>query len=156
MIALNFCYVLCHKVERFALSSCYILRQKFLHFALSFASNVTVFCDTKVVTFQVVTFLVKSCYHCALLLHFVTKVLAFYMVPFASMCTFCISVKKRSVKKTFETSTGFQPVTSAIPVQRSNQLSYEATTGRTGQFAVYPSRDSNLWPLRYRCSTLTN
>ena len=32
-------------------------------------------------------------------------------------------------------STGFEPMTSAMPVQCSNQLSYEVTQLRAGQFA---------------------
>ena len=32
-------------------------------------------------------------------------------------------------------STGFEPMTSAMPVQCSNQLSYEVTQWRAGQFA---------------------
>ena len=33
-------------------------------------------------------------------------------------------------------STGFEPMTSAIPVQCSNQLSYEVTQWRAGQFSA--------------------
>ena len=98
-------------------------------------------------------------------------------------------------------STGFEPMTSAMPVQCSNQLSYEVTQLRAGQFVglmfsrernvvwkmcymkcgvwnqmkIWSShlldnlsnclmnlkiqvtqRDSNPWPLRCRCSALTN
>ena len=35
-------------------------------------------------------------------------------------------------------STGFEPMTSAMPVQCSNQLSYEVTQLRAGQFVGFP------------------
>ena len=35
-------------------------------------------------------------------------------------------------------STGFEPMTSAMPVQCSNQLSYEVTQVRAGQFVESP------------------
>ena len=35
-------------------------------------------------------------------------------------------------------STGFEPMTSAMPVQCSNQLSYEVTQWRAGQFVESP------------------
>ena len=42
-------------------------------------------------------------------------------------------------------STGFEPVTSAMPVQCSNQLSYEVTQLRAGQFVgLMFSREWNV------------
>ena len=42
-------------------------------------------------------------------------------------------------------STGLEPMTSAMPVQCSNQLSYEVTQLRTGQFVgVMFSRERNV------------
>ena len=42
-------------------------------------------------------------------------------------------------------STGFEPMTSAIPVQCSNQLSYEVTQWRAGQFVgLMFSRERNV------------
>ena len=42
-------------------------------------------------------------------------------------------------------STGFEPMTSAMPVQCSNQLSYEVTQLRAGQFVGHMfSRERNV------------
>ena len=42
-------------------------------------------------------------------------------------------------------STGFEPMTSAMPVQCSNQLSYEVTEWRAGQFVgLMFSRERNV------------
>ena len=42
-------------------------------------------------------------------------------------------------------STGFEPMTSAMPVQCSNQLSYEVTQLRAGQFVgLMFSRERNV------------
>ena len=42
-------------------------------------------------------------------------------------------------------STGFEPMTSAMPVQCSNQLSYEVTQSRAGQFVgLMFSRERNV------------
>ena len=42
-------------------------------------------------------------------------------------------------------STGFEPMTSAMPVQCSNQLSYEVTQWRAGQFVgLMFSRERNV------------
>ena len=42
-------------------------------------------------------------------------------------------------------STGFEPMTSAMPLQSSNQLSYEVTQLRAGQFVgLMFSRERNL------------
>ena len=47
--------------------------------------------------------------------------------------------------KTSGDSTGFEPMTSAIPVQCSNQLSYEVTQLRAGQFVgLMFSRERNV------------
>ena len=44
-------------------------------------------------------------------------------------------------------STGFEPMTSAMPVQCSNQLSYEVTQWRAGQFVgLMFSRERNSIP----------
>ena len=43
-------------------------------------------------------------------------------------------------------STGFEPMTSAMPVQCSNQLSYEVTQWRAGQFVgLMFSRERNVY-----------
>ena len=45
----------------------------------------------------------------------------------------------------FSDSTGFEPMTSAMPVQCSNQLSYEVTQLRAGQFVgLMFSRERNV------------
>ena len=48
-------------------------------------------------------------------------------------------------------STGFEPMTSAMPVQCSNQLSYEVTQWRAGQFVgLMFSRERNvIWKKCY-------
>ena len=48
-------------------------------------------------------------------------------------------------------STGFEPMTSAMPVQCSNQLSYEVTQWRAGQFVgLMFSRERNVvWKMCY-------
>ena len=54
-------------------------------------------------------------------------------------------------------STGFEPITSAMPVQCSNQLSYEVTQSRAGQFVgLMFSRERNvIWKKCYmQCGVL--
>ena len=52
-------------------------------------------------------------------------------------------------------STGFEPMTSAMPVQCSNQLSYEVTQGRAGQFVgLMFSRERNVYERNVICSAV--
>ena len=44
----------------------------------------------------------------------------------------CDQHDERETKKKSESPTGFEPMTSQIPVGRSNQLSYEETPGELG------------------------
>ena len=60
--------------------------------------------------------------------------------------------KKNLKKETFQTSTGFEPVISAMSVRQTNQLSYEAITGRTGTFLVGTSM-SLLELIHFFCGT---
>ena len=55
-------------------------------------------------------------------------------------------------------STGFEPMTSATPVQCSNQLSYEVTQLRAGQFVgLMFSRERNVvWKMKVWKSRSTN
>ena len=52
-------------------------------------------------------------------------------------------------------STGFEPMTSAMPVQCSNQLSYEVTQWRAGQFVgLMFSRERNVYERNVICSAV--
>ena len=52
-------------------------------------------------------------------------------------------------------STGFEPMTSAMPVQCSNQLSYEVTQWRAGQFVgLMFSRERNVYVRNVICSAV--
>ena len=52
-------------------------------------------------------------------------------------------------------STGFEPITSAMPVQCSNQLSYEVTQCRASQFVVLMfSRERNVYERNVICSAV--
>ena len=60
----------------------------------------------------------------------------------------CLMNLKNSVD-----STGFEPMTSAMPVQCSNQLSYEVTQWRAGQFVglMFSRERSVIWKKCYKC-----
>ena len=52
-------------------------------------------------------------------------------------------------------STGFEPMTSAMPVQCSNLLSYEVTQWRAGQFVgLMFSRERNVYERNVICSAV--
>ena len=52
-------------------------------------------------------------------------------------------------------STGFEPMTSATPVQCSNQLSYEVTQWRAGQFdGLMVYRERNAYERNVICSAV--
>ena len=52
-------------------------------------------------------------------------------------------------------STGLEPMTSAMPVQCSNQLSYEVTQWRAGQFVgLMYSRETNVYERNVICSAV--
>ena len=54
-------------------------------------------------------------------------------------------------------STGFEPMTSAMPVQCYNQLSYEVTLWRAGQFVGFMfSRERNVYERNVICSAVNH